>query len=196
MSFWQLSDGEVATTGDKEYEQETGNLSPIPDGSNVMAIIDEAKWDETKEERAEFVSLRWSVLEPPHFANRKIYQKLWVTDDDPRTPDAGKMAKKRDKAKKMLATIDANAGGKLARNARKPADDDLTLALTSKPMVIKCMVWEVEGQSGTMSGNWIAGVFPKSKGVSVPDGPAPERKAAPKTRQDTRRDDLDDDVPF
>lgn len=198
MSFWDLSDGENAATGEKEYEQETGNLSPIPDGSTVIAIIDEAKWDQTREERAEFISLRWSVLEPAEYGNRKIYQKLWVTDDDPRTADPVKMAKKRDKAKKMLATVDANAGGKLARNARQPSSDDLTLALSNKPMAIKCMVWEIEGQNGTATGNWIAGVFPKAKGVSIPEGVEPQRKA-PAVRQQEQRGRagvLDDDVPF
>jgi hypothetical protein len=196
MSFWDLSDGESAVTNEREYEQPTGNLQPIPDGSTVLAIIDEAKWDETREERAEFVSLRWSVLEPVDYANRKIYQKLWVTDDDPRTSDAVKMGKKRDKAKKMLAAVDANSGGKLARNARKPTDDDLTLALTNKPMAIKCMVWELD--SGQI-GNWIAGVFPKSKGVNVTDAPPPAKQPA-KTRQEAQSrgalSDLEDDVPF
>jgi hypothetical protein len=194
MSFWDLSSGESAATGETEFVQETGNLAPIPDGSTVIAIIDEAKWDETREERAEFVSLRWSVLEPVQFANRKIYQKLWVTDDDPRTADPAKMAKKRDKAKKMLATVDANAGGKLARNARKPSNDDLTLALTGRPMAIKCMVWEIEGPGGAASGNWIAGVFPKSKGVDVTDAPV----KAPAARQPAQSSSrvLDEDVPF
>ncbi len=198
MSFWDLSDGENAVTGEKEYEQETGNLSPIPDGSTVIAIIDEAKWDQTREERAEFISLRWSVLEPAEYGNRKIYQKLWVTDDDPRTADPAKMAKKRDKAKKMLATVDANAGGKLARNARQPSSDDLTLALSNKPMAIKCMVWEIEGATGTATGNWIAGVFPKAKGVSIPEGAEPTRKAPPVRQQEQRGRGgvLDDDVPF
>jgi hypothetical protein len=194
MSFWDLSSGESAATGETEFVQETGNLAPIPDGSTVIAIIDEAKWDETREERAEFISLRWSVLEPVQFANRKIYQKLWVTDDDPRTADPAKMAKKRDKAKKMLATVDANAGGKLARNARKPSNDDLTLALTNRPMAIKCMVWEIEGPNGAASGNWIAGVFPKSKGVDVTDAPV----KAPAARQPAQSSSrvLDEDVPF
>lgn len=196
MSFWNLSDGESAATGEKEYEQPSGNLDPIPDGSSVMAIIDEAKWNETRDERAEHISLRWSVMEPAEFANRKIFQKLWVTDDDPNTKDADKMEKKRDKAKRMLAAIDANCGGKLARKAARPNDDDLALALTNKAMVIKCMVWEMKGSDGNMnSGNWIAAVSPKSKGVDVKAA-----KVAPKKVESGYSAgfaaDLEDDIPY
>lgn len=187
MSFWQLSDGETAATGEKEYEQPSGNLEPIPDGSSVLALIDEAKWNETRDEHAEHISLRWSVMEPAEYANRKIFQKLWVTDDDPNTKDAAKMEKKRDKAKRMLAAIDANAGGKLARKAARPTDDDLALALTNKPMVIKCMVWEM----GDNSGNWISMVAPKSKGIDVKAAKVPAAKAA-----SSFGDDVDDDIPF
>jgi len=186
MSFWQLSDGDDANTGEKEYEQETGNLSPIPDGSSVLALIDEAKWNETRDEQAEHISLRWSVIEPAEYANRKVFQKLWVTDDDPNVKDAAKMEKKRDKAKRMLAAIDANAGGKLSKVPRRPSDDDLALALTNRPMIIKCMVWEM----GDNSGNWIAAVSPKAKGVSLAGAKAPAKKAAPVSDVD------DDDVPF
>jgi len=191
MGFWDLSDGESANTGEKEYEQETGNLDPIPDGSSVLAIIDEAKWQETRDRAAEFISLRWSVMEPAEYANRKVFQKLWVTDDDPNAKDAEKAAKKRDKAKRMLAAIDANAGGKLSKVPRRPSDDDLALALTNRPMIIKCMVWEMKGSDGTMnSGNWIAAVSPKAKGVSMTEAKAPARKAAPVSDVDH------DDVPF
>lgn len=190
MSFWDLSDGETAATGEKEYEQPSGNLEPIPDGSSVMAIIDEAKWSETQNENAEYISLRWSVTGPEEYINRKVFQKLWVTDDDPNTKDADKMEKKRDKAKRMLAAIDANCGGKLARKAARPNDDDLALALTNKAMVIKCMVWEM----GDNKGNWIAAVSPKSKGVSVVAAKAPAAK--PSSPASSFGDDLDDDIPF
>lgn len=186
MGFWDLSDGESANTGEKEYEQETGNLSPIPDGSSVLALIDEAKWNETRDEQAEHISLRWSVIEPAEYANRKVFQKLWVTDDDPNVKDAAKMEKKRDKAKRMLAAIDANAGGKLSKVPRRPSDDDLALALTNRPMIIKCMVWEM----GDNSGNWIAAVSPKSKGVSMAEAKALAKKVAPASDVD------DDDIPF
>jgi len=86
----------------------------------------------------------------------------------------------------MLAAIDANAGGKLSKVPRRPSDDDLALALTNRPMIIKCMVWEM----GDNSGNWIAAVSPKSKGVSVADAKPMAKKPAPVPDVD------DDDVPF
>lgn len=192
MGFWDLSDGESAVTGDKEYEQETGNFDPIPDGSNVRAVIDEAKWDRSRTGDAEFLSLRWAIEEPEQYRNRKIYQKLWITDDDPNVTDDTKMQRKRDKAKKMLAAIDANSGGKLSKLTRKPDDDDLTLALTGKAMVIKCMVWEMENNGQSNSGNWIAAVFPKTKEITVPDDPKP----APKRKAAAASEDIDDDIPF
>lgn len=192
MGFWDLSDGESALENEgKEFEQPTGNLDPIPDGSSVLAVIDDAKWDRHKDTGNEFIALRWSVVKPEDYENRKIFQKLWVTDDDPNVSDPAKMDRKRDNAKRMLRTIDTNAGGKLARTARKPSDDDLALALMNKPMVIKCMVWDMNGNSG----NWIAGVFPKSKGIDVKEAKAPARKASEGKTSNKWTDD-DDDIPF
>lgn len=192
MSFWDLSDGDTAVTGEKEFEQPSGDFDPIPNDSNVLAHIDEAKWDSTQN-GDEYVSVRWVIDGPEDYLNRKIFTKMWVTDDDPNAKDADKAKAKRDKAKKMLAAIDANCGGKLARNARRPSDDDLALALQDKQMVIKCMIWEMMGADGkTNSGNWISAVFPKSKGVSV-NAAAPKPKAAPAK---SFADDLDDGIPF
>jgi len=195
MSFWDLDDGTSAATGAKEYEAPTGNFDPIPNDSNVLAHIDEAKWDRTRD-GDEYISLRWSVDGPDEYLNRKIFHKLWVTADDPNAKDAEKAKAKRDKAKKMLAAIDANCGGKLARNARRPSDDDLALALQDKQMIVKCMVWEMTSKDGQAnSGNWIAAVFPKAKGISVKDAPIkePVRKPVPAK---SFADDLGDDVPF
>jgi len=185
-SFWELSDGENAATNKAtEYEIAGGNMEPIPDGSTVLAMIDEAKWEQKVDPNVgivEYISLRWTVIAPDEFKNRKVYQKLWVTDDDPSAKDADKAAKKRDKARRMLAAIDANAGGKLTTKAGKPADEDLNIHLTNKPMTIKCMIWEVEDrQTGDMiRGNWIAAVAPKSKGTHVTEAkPAPAKRAAP-----------------
>jgi hypothetical protein len=162
-------------------------MEPLPDGSNVLALIEKASWGTAFQSTEKFVSLQWSVVKPNEYANRKVFQKLWVTDDNPnaKSPDAA--AKKRDKDKRMLATIDANAGGKLARNAQVPDDDDLTLALTNKKMVIKLKIWETDnGQSG----NWVVGVSPATHEVSVPDVKTAVINAGAIV------DDMDDDVPF
>lgn len=192
MSFWDLTDGGNAAE-EKQTEYEIpggGNMDPIPDGSSVLAMIDEAKWD--NKEGNEFVSLRWTVLGPDEYKNRKVFQKLWVTDDDPNVKDADKAAKKRDKARRMLAAIDANAGGKLTAKEGVPTDETLTACLTNKPMIIRVAVWEMpdrENPSEKISGNWVQACAPKSKGVDVKE-PAP-KKAAPASAGD-----MDGEIPF
>lgn len=188
MSFWNLSDESAATDTGKEYDG-GGNLPPIPEGSSVLAMPDEAKWAEDRNNN-EYLSIRWRVLKPEAHANRVVFQKLWVTDDDPRAKDADK---KRDKAKRMFAAIDANAGGKLSKKASKPTDDELALALINKQMVLRLGVWEMDGDDGKpMSGNYVQAVSDKTKPVS--EGAKPAARVAPKAAPafDT---DLDD-VPF
>ena len=192
--FWGLSDGGSATDTGTDFEIPSGNLDPIPDDSSVLAMIDEAKWDER--DGADHISLRWSVLSPDEYKNRKVFQKLWVTDDDPNAKDDAAAAKKRDKARRMLAAIDANAGGKLTKKAGIPTDETLTVCLTNKPMIIKCMIWEMpdrERHGEFIRGNWIAAVAPKSKGIDVKEAKAP---AAAKGGAPAGGADLDDDIPF
>lgn len=198
MSFWDLSDGTDASQNTQtEYEIPGGNMNPIPDGSSVLAMIDEAKWDE--KEAAEFISLRWSVLSPDEYKNRKVFQKLWVTDYDPTAKDADKAAKKRDRARRMLAAIDANAGGKLVKKGGQPTDDDLTSCLSNKPMIIKCMVWSMpdrEQPGQNIEGNWISAVAPKAKGIDVKE-PAPKKSAPVGSGAPAGGGrDMDDEIPF
>lgn len=184
MSFWDLSDGEDITKTGGQFEMGGGSMEPIPSDTNCIAFIDEAKWDQTRDGQ-EFISLRWSVVAPADYKNRKIFQKLWVTDADPRAKDADK---KRDKAKRMLAAIDTNAGGKLLTKGGKPTDESLTICLTNKPMQIKCMVWEITNETTgeKSSGNWIAAVSPKTGGAGT--------QTAAKTKKAEQADD--DEVPF
>jgi hypothetical protein len=168
--FWGLSDGEDVsqnTTG--EFDAGGGNLEPIPPETSVLAAIDEAKWDKDQQGNR-FISLRWTVLRPEEFDNRKIFQKLWVLDADPRAK-ADKVAAKRDKAKKMLAAIDTNAGGKLLAKPVMPTDEALTLHLTNKPMVVKVMLWSMkDSMTGEMMrGNWVGAVAPKGADLSTPE---------------------------
>lgn len=159
MSFWNLSEGDLKKDG--LFEVGGGDIEPIPADTSCLATIDEAKWGNDRENNS-FISLRWSVLQPVEYKNRKVFQKLWVLDDDPRAKDA---AKKRDKAKQMLAAIDANAGGKLMAAAEAPTDESLGACLTNKPMVIKVMQWKIKDESTgeTKVGNWIGAVSPRSK---------------------------------
>lgn len=186
MSFWDLSDGKsAADNAVEEYEIAAGGaFAPIPEGSSVLALIDEAGWQD--KDGTDYIELRWVVLAPDQYKNRKIFQKLWV-EGDPSVADAKKAALKKDKAIRMLSAIDMNAGGKLVKKAGKPTNEDLMSCLTNKPMIIKLAVWEMDDKERpgeTVSGNWICAVAPKTKGVDVKEDtrPAPKprnKQAAP-----------------
>ena len=162
MSFFTQSTGQAAHS-DGNFDSGGGNLAPIPDGTQVLAVIDEAKWDTYQGES--YISLRWSVAKPAEYANRKIFQKVKVKDADPA---------KRDKALMMLAAIDTNAGGKLQAAGVEPDAYALAQALMNRPMVLKLGVWELDDKS--KSGNWVSKVAPRPTQGSQAAAPA----AAPK----------------
>lgn len=186
MSFWNTSDGDSAKTTGAEFDGGGGSIEPIPEGTTVLAMPDDAKWAEDRNSN-EYLSIRWTVLKPETYLNRKIFQKLWVSDEKPNQKDP---AKYRDKQLKLLAAIDTNAGGKLLKIDGKPTDDQLALALTNKQMTLRLGVWAMDGDNGPMTGNWIQAVGDKTKPVSE----AAAKK--PAQRQAAFIDDLDDDVPF
>jgi hypothetical protein len=124
-------------------------------------------------------------MQPEAYANRVIFHKVKVfgmtADKDPKAT--------ADKAKRMLAAIDTNAGGKLMQVTGEPSDMDLMSSLVGKMMAIKVMLWEMTKDSGEeMSGNWIAAVAP-AKGAEVSK---PVEKTAPAQESES----LDDDIPF
>ncbi len=201
--FWNLSDGEDASTSTNgEFDAGGGNMEPIPPETSVLAAIDEAKWDKDQQGNR-FISLRWNVLAPEEFDNRKVFQKLWVLDADPRAK-ADKVAAKRDKAKRMLAAIDTNAGGKLLAKPVMPTDEALTLHLTNKPMVVKVMLWSMrDNMTGEMMrGNWIGAVAPKTAAISSQqeidqskaDMARAHANSAGQAQKDNRK--IDDEIPF
>jgi hypothetical protein len=161
--FWNF---EQTSTG--EFEMGGGDIAPIPAETSCLAAIDEAKWDE--KDGARYISLRWNVLQPAEYKNRKVFQKLWVADADPMAKDA---EKKRDKAKRMLAAIDQNAGGKLRAAGVEPTETSLGIALINKPMVIKVMQWKIESNGETKTGNWIGAVSAKKGAAPVKTEDAP-----------------------
>ena len=195
MSFWDLSDGQTAADTPKEYEIPGGSMEPIPNNSDVLAIVDQAKWAE--KDGAAYVELRWSVAAPEAVKNRKVFHKLWVTDLDPNAKDEAKGKAKRDKARRMLASIDANAGGNLTRTGEAPTDETLTMHLCNKPMVIKVMVWSMKGGDGTdMAGNWVSAVSPSDKPLQISSEPLPKTSAAPAPYQGGNSDVGGDEIPF
>jgi len=199
MSFWDTSDGGTAADTGTEFEVPSSNLEPIPDGSSLLAMIEEAKW--AIKDLAQVLEIRWSIVAPNEYKNRKIFQKLWVTDDDPNAKDADKAAKKRDKARRMLAAIDANAGGQLLK-AGQPTDETLALNLVGKPMVIKCMTWSMpdrERPGEVIEGNWIAAVGPASKPQHIAEAKpraAPSAPAGGSYGGKFRDFKVDDEIPF
>jgi len=189
MSFWSTSDGTTAANTATEFDAGGGSMEPIPEGTTVLAMPDEAKWA-TDRDNNEYLSIRWTVLKPDAYLNRKIFHKLWVTDEKPKHKDP---VKYRDKQLKMLAAIDTNAGGKLMKIEGKPTDDQLAVSLTNKQMTLRLGVWAMKADDGSdMSGNWIQSVADKTRAVSEVAKAAPKKAAAPAFLDD----DLDDDVPF
>lgn len=195
MSFWKVSDGEdIKNSTSGEFDAGGGKIELIPDETSVLAAIEEAKWDRNRD-GDRYISLRWTVLAPEELKNRKVFQKLWVLDDDPTAKDA---EKKRDKAKRMLAAIDTNAGGKLLSKDEAPTDERLTSCLAMKQMVVRVMVWEQKDRStGEMvRGNWIGAVSPKSSSVSSGEEVAKKSAAAAVKTTESSRREMEDEIPF
>lgn len=152
MSFWNLSDNETINTEDAGTF-ELGGSEPIPANTQLKACIDDLAWEDYEGDF--YINVTWSVLDG-EYTNRKVFQKIRVRDDDP---------KKRDKALRMLAAIDANAGGKLMASGQEPDDNALQMALVNKPMAIKVGVWEMNDRKG----NWVQKVAPLASLVESSD---------------------------
>lgn len=173
MGFWNLSDGK-AVESKSEFEL-GGGFEVIPDGSRVLAAVEECKDDQWEGER--FFNLKWRILEG-EYKNRIIFQKLKVFSSK---------EKQRDNAITMLAAIDANAGGKLMASGKEPTDFAIASALANRPMILLLRVWESEDKQKT--GNYVAGVFSRqqTKASSAPKQSAPSNEPPM---------DFDSDVPF
>lgn len=142
-NFFTTSDGVNAAQVGTEFDAGGGDFEPIPAGTTANAIVEEAKWETYEGER--YINLRWTVLAPDAYKNRKVFQKVKVYNPEP---------KKADKAKRMLAAIDANAGGGLITLGREPSEEDLMMNLLNKPMLIKLQIWKSDDKQG----NWVAAV--------------------------------------
>ena len=173
MGFWNLSDGK-AVESKSEFEL-GGGFEVIPDGSRVLAAVEECKDDQWEGER--FFNLKWRILEG-EYKNRIIFQKLKVFSSK---------EKQRDNAITMLAAIDANAGGKLMASGKEPTDFAIASALANRPMILLLRVWESEDKQKT--GNYVAGVFSRQQTKAVP---APKQSA----QSNEPPMDFDDDIPF
>ena len=127
--------------------------------------------------------MKWTIAAPAEYKGRVVFQKVRCWEQD---------SEKRDKALRMLAAIDANAGGKLAASGAEPTDLSLQTSLTAKPMVLLLGVWEIKEdrqknplpQSEWKSGNFVTAVSkhqPKP-GTAAP-APAPKPQPCRKAQE-------------
>lgn len=194
--FWNLSEGGDATDDvSTSYEVASGSFEAFPEGTKLLAMVTDAEWRINNRTGLENLSLTWTVVKPEEVANRKLFQSLWLTDLQPEAKDP---EKKRDKARRMFAAIDANAGGKLAKRPGKPDDDVIMIALANKPMVIR--LGEYEGRTrdgGTVQRNYVQAVGPKTEETYLPQPTkrAPSRQA-PRSGAPAGGVAFDDDLPF
>lgn len=205
MSFWDLSDGGAANEDvQKEYEVPGGNMDPIPNNSDCLAYIKGAKWASKRDADERYIEIQWQVEKPEEYLNRVVFQKLWVDDLDPMVKSEDKAKEKRDKARRMLATIDANAKGKLMQSGDTPTDDSLALALVDARMVIKVMLWEMDDNQNygeKIRGNWVSAIKPKDAETKTGDPLPPKSSGAGAGGRPSGAGvgggfDLDDEIPF
>jgi hypothetical protein len=170
MSFWTTSEGKSATTEATGKFEASASYELIPDGTTALAIITKPSIEQYNGD--EYINVEWTIAKPEAYKNRKIFQKVRVWDSNP---------KKADKAKAMLANIDKNAGGKLAKLDKDPTNESLAV-LTGKTMLIKILIWSIDDKTG----NYIGAVSPRTTEEAAP---------AP-TPKPVEIDDDNFDVPF
>lgn len=167
MSFWDLDDGgNAAKTATDTVKGEGGSFEPLPGGSKVLSEITEIKWVNPESDDARFIQINWSVLRPEEFEGRKLRQKLFVAELDLSNGRNEEKAKKRRvAAKKTLATLALNAGGKLLKLTGEPDDDDLAAALMGKQAVLGVEIFSIVDKTGgpNITGNWVRDIFPKQE---------------------------------
>jgi hypothetical protein len=173
MSFFKTSDGEKIQA-EKSFDASGGYGEPIPDNVNVLACVDKIEW--RSYEGVESISVQWGIVQPKEYANRKVFQNLKVNDAEP---------KKKDKALRMLAAIDAMHGGKLMALNAAPNDEQMAAALLNKLSVLKIGAFDIEGKKG----NYVKAVAERKAVGSADEVKSP----APRT---AKSDSFDDDIPF
>lgn len=188
MSLFTKSTGEAieATTS---YEN-SGIQAIIPEGSQLHANILEATWEEATQFANQLIKITWYITEKGKYNGFLINQKLHINDDK---------ASKADKAKEMLATIDANCKGALMKlaSAEKLVEGDnmqLARALNGGAALLTVAEYDMPSNTGgdNIKGNWVRAVSPVAKAQ------AKEDKAIISKEPELFINDLDneDDIPF
>jgi uncharacterized protein YbdZ (MbtH family) len=114
MSFWN----NASNNGQGQFSMEE-DIKPIPENTECLAHIEDAVWGDRPHptDGDQYINIKWQVLKPQDYKNRKVFQKLRVLHNNP------------EKAKKqisMLAAIDKNADAGLQEKDGVPDDADLS----------------------------------------------------------------------
>ena len=121
IDYW----GEMPeSTGD--YEQKGGG-PVIPEGTRVLATIEEIKTQTFEGSKHESLNLKWRVEEPDEYNNKVFYQTIRINGSDPQSQyyDESKQEKQIKTAFAMFSAIDKNAGGNIGKLMRKPTEQEL-----------------------------------------------------------------------
>ena len=182
IDYW----GEMPeSTGD--YEQKGGG-PVIPEGTRVLATVEEIKTQTFDGSSHESLNLKWRVEEPEEYNNKVFNQKIKNNGEDPLSQyyDPAKQESKIKSAQNMFAAIDANAGGNIKKLMRKPTDAELT------QYIVAAKMWVHMGVVGTTQ--IVRGV----KAYKPIDEPSKQavNATAPKTPANQVGADMEDDIPF
>lgn len=179
-------DDEVEVPANGEFSSGGGDFELIPANTRVLFEIEQVTMEEPNNfNDTEYINVRWSILKPDLYTNRKVFQKIRVFDND---------KEKRMKARKMLAAIDVNADSRLTKYAEKHkktleefTTEDLTLCLVGKSMSGVIMVWK-DNDTKEPKGNWVSSIAP-ANGAKIPEVAKPAVTKKPIV-------DEDEDLPF
>jgi len=137
IDYW----GEMPeSTGD--YEQKGGG-PVIPEGTRVLATVEEIKTQTFADSSHESLNLKWRVEEPEEYNNRVFYQTIKINGSDPFSQyyDESKQEKQIKAAFTMFSAIDKNAGGNISKLMRKPTDSELTQYIVAAKMWVNLGVY-------------------------------------------------------
>ena len=180
IDYW----GEMPeSTGD--YEQKGGG-TVIPEGTIVLANVEEIRTQTFDGSSHESLNLKWRVEEPDDYNNKVFYQKIKHNGEDPQSQyyDAAKQESRIKNAQNMFAAIDANAGGNIKKLMRKPTDAELTQHIVAAKMWV---------HMGVVGKTQIVRGVKAYKDIDAPYKQAVNAQSA--TAKDSVADDSDD-IPF
>lgn len=201
IDYW----GEMPeSTGD--YEQKGGG-PVIPDGTRVLASVEEIKTQTFDGSSHESLNLKWRVEEPEEYNNRVFYQTIKINGSDPQSQyyDESKQEKQIKAAFAMFSAIDKNAGGNIGKLMRKPTEQELFNYIVDAKMWVLLGVYNnkqlVRGVSAfkdidepsKQAANGIASAFSDAK---IPASKQAVNATAPKTPENQVGADMEDDIPF